>query len=61
MARTPLMRALQQLAREHSAAKALGVGVDEFREREAEDPRAQARRLAPGVAGKARRGGVLAP
>ena len=36
MARTPLMRALRRLAREHSAAQQLGVSVDEFREREAE-------------------------
>ena len=36
MARTPLMRALQELAREHSAAKAQGIGVSELREREAE-------------------------
>jgi len=36
MVRTPPMRALQQLAREHSTAKALGIGVDEFRERQAE-------------------------
>ncbi len=36
MARTPLMRALQELAREHTAARRLGVGVDELREREAE-------------------------
>jgi monoamine oxidase len=36
MARTPLMRALQQLAREHTAAQRLGIGVDEFREREQE-------------------------
>src|SRR5438309_6508310 len=36
MARTPLMRALQELARERSAAKAQGIGVSELREREAE-------------------------
>jgi monoamine oxidase len=36
MARTPLMRALQQLAREHSAARSQGIGVAELREREAE-------------------------
>jgi monoamine oxidase len=36
MARTPLMRALQQLAREHTAAQKLGIGVDEYRERSAE-------------------------
>src|SRR5438874_10641845 len=36
MARTPLMRALQRLAREHSAADALGIGVDEYRERQTE-------------------------
>jgi monoamine oxidase len=31
MARTPLMRALQQLAREHGEAARLGIGVDELR------------------------------
>jgi monoamine oxidase len=36
MARTPLMRALQQLAREHTAAEKLGIGVAEYRERAAE-------------------------
>jgi monoamine oxidase len=36
MARTPLMRALQQLAREHTAAKQLGIGVEELQERQAE-------------------------
>jgi monoamine oxidase len=35
MARTPLMRALQRLAQEHSEAKALGIEVAELREREA--------------------------
>ena len=36
MARTPLMRALQRLAREHATADAIGVNVQELREREAE-------------------------
>lgn len=36
MARTPLMRALQNLAREHRKASALGVEVEELRERERE-------------------------
>jgi monoamine oxidase len=36
MARTPLMRALQRLAREHGAAAQLGISVDELRERELE-------------------------
>jgi monoamine oxidase len=36
MARTPLMRALQRLAREHGAAARLGVDVAELREREGE-------------------------
>jgi monoamine oxidase len=36
MARTPLMRALQGLAREHFAADAQGIGVDEYRERQTE-------------------------
>ncbi len=36
MARTPLMRALQQLAAEHRAASRLGVEVEEYRERAAE-------------------------
>jgi monoamine oxidase len=35
MARTPLMRALQRLAREHSQAQALGLEVEALREREA--------------------------
>jgi len=35
MARTPLMCALQRLAREHSAAQQHGVSVDELRERKA--------------------------
>jgi monoamine oxidase len=35
MARTPLMRALQRLAQEHSQAKALGIEVAELRERAA--------------------------
>jgi monoamine oxidase len=34
MARTPLMSALQRLAREHLAAEQLGVSVEELRERE---------------------------
>src|SRR5215472_9812603 len=34
MGRTPLMRALQRLAREHEAAARLGVEVEEVRERE---------------------------
>ena len=34
MARTPLMRALQGLAREHDAAARLGIGVDELHERQ---------------------------
>src|SRR5437763_8004186 len=38
MARTPLMRALQRLAREHDAASQLGIEVEELRERE-EDAR----------------------
>jgi monoamine oxidase len=33
MARTPLLRALQSLAREHQAASQLGVDVEEYRER----------------------------
>jgi monoamine oxidase len=33
MARTPLLRAFEQLAREHSAAKRLGMPVEEVRER----------------------------
>jgi monoamine oxidase len=36
MARTPLMRALQRLARDHSAAAELGIDVDELRERTTE-------------------------
>jgi monoamine oxidase len=36
MARTPLMRALQRLAREHEASARLGIGVEEFRQREQE-------------------------
>ena len=36
MARTPLMRALQRLAREHREAEALGIGPAELRERQAE-------------------------
>jgi monoamine oxidase len=36
MARTPLMRALQRLARDHSTAQAMGIEVEELREREAE-------------------------
>ena len=36
MARTPLMRALQRLAREHREADALGIGPAELRERQAE-------------------------
>ena len=36
MARAPLMRALQRLAREHTAGVRAGIGVDELREREAE-------------------------
>jgi monoamine oxidase len=36
MARTPLMRALQRLAREHDAAGKLGIDVDELRGREGE-------------------------
>jgi monoamine oxidase len=36
MARTPLMRALQRLAREHSQAQALGIEIAELRERVAE-------------------------
>jgi monoamine oxidase len=36
MARTPLMRALQNFAREHSQAKALGLELAELRERELE-------------------------
>jgi monoamine oxidase len=34
MGRTPLMRALQRLARDHEAATRLGIGVEELRERE---------------------------
>jgi monoamine oxidase len=33
MARTPLLRAIERLAREHDEAKRLGIGVDELRER----------------------------
>jgi phytoene dehydrogenase-like protein len=36
MARTPLMRALQQLAREHGATARVGIPVEELRERELE-------------------------
>ena len=36
MARTPLIRALQGLAREHSQARALGIELEELRERELE-------------------------
>jgi monoamine oxidase len=36
MARTPLMRAFQRLAREHRAAERLGISPEELREREAE-------------------------
>src|ERR1700688_4237183 len=36
MARTPLMRALQRLAREHAGAARLGMEVEEFRQREQE-------------------------
>jgi monoamine oxidase len=36
MARTPLMRALQELAREHRQASALGVDVEELREQTTE-------------------------
>src|SRR5438067_11680586 len=36
MARTPLMRALQRLAREHQAASGLQIGVEGLRERERE-------------------------
>src|SRR5258706_13413840 len=36
MARTPLMRALQRLAREHQAASMLGIEVEELYERECE-------------------------
>jgi monoamine oxidase len=36
MARTPLMRALQRLAREHQEASRLGIEVEELREREEE-------------------------
>src|SRR6266851_3846450 len=36
MARTPLMQALQRLAREHDAAARLGIDVDELRQREQE-------------------------
>ncbi len=36
MARTPRMRALQRLAREHDAARRLGIEVEEFRQREHE-------------------------
>ena len=35
MARTPLLRALQRLAREHGDADRLGISVEELREREA--------------------------
>jgi len=35
MARTPLLRALRGLAREHAAADTLGISVEELREREA--------------------------
>ena len=36
MARTPLMRALQRLAREHREAETMGIGPAELRERQAE-------------------------
>ena len=36
MARTPLLRSLQRLAREHQAAGRLGIAPTEFRERQAE-------------------------
>ena len=36
MARTPLMRAFQRLARDHSTAQQLGIEVEELRERQAE-------------------------
>jgi monoamine oxidase len=36
MARTPLMRALRQMAREHSQVKALGIELEELRERQIE-------------------------
>ena len=36
MARTPLMRALQRLAREHRAASTLGIEVEELHERDSE-------------------------
>jgi hypothetical protein len=36
MARTPLMRALQQLAREHGATARLRIPAEELRERELE-------------------------
>src|SRR5918911_5427268 len=36
MARTPLMRALQRLAREHQEASKLRIEVEELREREQE-------------------------
>lgn len=36
MARTPLLRALQELAREHQAASRLGIEVEQYRERAAE-------------------------
>src|SRR5262245_22276225 len=36
MARTPLMRALRRLAREHQAASQLGIEVEEYRDREDE-------------------------
>ncbi len=36
MARTPLLRVLRRLAREHAAAETLGISVEELREREAE-------------------------
>src|SRR5258708_27574277 len=36
MARTPLMRALQRLARDHQAASMLGIEVEELHERECE-------------------------
>jgi monoamine oxidase len=37
MARTPLLRALRGLAREHAAADTLGISVEELREREGEN------------------------
>ncbi len=36
MARTPLLRAISRLAREHAAAEQLGISVDELRERQEE-------------------------